>query len=658
MSTPFTFHYLRNALLGVVATMNLGVFAAFPSSGFMAQKALNAPKNSVSEVKTAKTANESVEPHVDLDADLFYDLFIAELLARHDHAAAASALMLDVARETRSSALYRRATDLALQERSVTALSSARAWQRAYPKSREANRYVLEILISLNRLQESKTPLERELAATPEAERGARLRELARLYASVSDRAAAANLFEAATAVYARQAATAGEAWGALGLLRARAGQMKQALDALQKTQSQAPFGEAAAVLAFTLLERGEMDLQKNPKTLAQYQQIMQQAQPIVEGYLQRELAASLRIAYARWNNRQDMPQQALDVIAPLLQPVDLTAYSRMDEVSQDEDLEQDEADTQDLEKAKENQALTIVYQAEANIVAAGLYGQLERWQELVEAIAEVERLAPYLPQRLRNQATLEEGFVLAARAELRRGNGANALIWLDKIKVNQDKFLPKFLRARAHYLQKNYDAVMAVMEAAQPQNDEEHQLKERISVQVLLDQGLREQAWQRQRQLMQRYPEDVDVAYDAAIMAEKANEFNEMERILRTIIARHPHYYHAHNALGYALAERGQSLPEARTLIEHALRHAPRDPHILDSMGWVEYRLGNHARALEILETAHATSPEGEIAAHLGEVLWVLNQRARAVEVWQKALAREPENETLKETMQRLNPQ
>jgi predicted Zn-dependent protease len=95
--------------------------------------------------------------------------------------------------------------------------------------------------------------------------------------------------------------------------------------------------------------------------------------------------------------------------------------------------------------------------------------------------------------------------------------------------------------------------------------------------------------------------------------------------------------------------------LPEARQLIQKALEYAPGDPFISDSLGWVEFRMGNRTEAIRILDTAYKARPDPEIAAHLGEVLWSSGQRDRAQAVWKEGLLMNSENETLQETLKRL---
>ena len=153
----------------------------------------------------------------------------------------------------------------------------------------------------------------------------------------------------------------------------------------------------------------------------------------------------------------------------------------------------------------------------------------------------------------------------------------------------------------------------------------------------------------------LERWPRDLDLLYEQAMVAEKVNRLQDMERLLRRVMELKPDHAHAHNALGYSLADRGTRLPEARALIVRALELLPGDPFITDSLGWVEFRLGNHAEALRLLQQAYAARADAEIAAHLGEVLWVKGQREEALRVWREGRQRDAGNEVLRETLQRL---
>ena len=155
--------------------------------------------------------------------------------------------------------------------------------------------------------------------------------------------------------------------------------------------------------------------------------------------------------------------------------------------------------------------------------------------------------------------------------------------------------------------------------------------------------------------QALVKSPDEPELLYDQAMMAEKLGQFDEMERLLRQVIKLKPDYHHAYNALGYSLAERNTRLPEAKELIRQALTYAPTDPFIRDSMGWVEFRMGNTAEAIAIFEAAYKAKPDAEIAAHYGEVLWSVGQRDRAIAIWKEGKLINPENETLLETLKRL---
>ena len=151
------------------------------------------------------------------------------------------------------------------------------------------------------------------------------------------------------------------------------------------------------------------------------------------------------------------------------------------------------------------------------------------------------------------------------------------------------------------------------------------------------------------------RFADDIDLLYEQAMMAEKIDRMDDMERLLRRVIELKPDHGHAHNALGYSLADRGQRLPEARELIQRALELRPGDPFITDSLGWVEFRLGNRDESLRLLRSAWAARPDTEIGAHLGEVLWSLGQQDEARAIWRQARGRDADNEVLRETLQRL---
>ena len=187
------------------------------------------------------------------------------------------------------------------------------------------------------------------------------------------------------------------------------------------------------------------------------------------------------------------------------------------------------------------------------------------------------------------------------------------------------------------------------------PANNVDEQ-RSRVLAEVQL---LREhRQWQAAFDLLAAHSGDnTDLIYEQAMLAEKLNKLDEMEKLLHQVIAKNPSYYNAYNALGFSLADRHIRLPEAKQLIVKALTFAPDDPFITDSLGWVEFRLGNLASALSYLRKAYKDRADAEIAAHLGEVLWQMKRQDEAIQIWREGLNTAPNNETLQETLQRLKP-
>jgi len=151
--------------------------------------------------------------------------------------------------------------------------------------------------------------------------------------------------------------------------------------------------------------------------------------------------------------------------------------------------------------------------------------------------------------------------------------------------------------------------------------------------------------------------PDHPELLYDVALAAEKLDRIDVAETSLRKLITLKPDNAQAYNALGYTLADRTDRLSEARDYIEKALKLSPEDPFILDSMGWVEYRLGNHAQGLQFLQRAYQQRPDPEIAAHLGEVLWAKGKKSEAEKVWRDSLRDNPESEELQKVIKKFMP-
>jgi tetratricopeptide (TPR) repeat protein len=197
-------------------------------------------------------------------------------------------------------------------------------------------------------------------------------------------------------------------------------------------------------------------------------------------------------------------------------------------------------------------------------------------------------------------------------------------------------------------------EARARLQQAAAKSTDQRVQLV-LAEAQILRDANQPKAAFDLVGQALDRVPNNPELLYDYAMLAEKIERVDILESSLRKLIEIRPEHAHAYNALGYSLADRNQRLPEAQDLIEKALKLAPDDSFIIDSMGWVLYRRGKLKDSLAYLRRAYAGRPDPEIAAHLGEVLWALGERSEAERVWGDATKEAPDNETLVNTIKRL---
>lgn len=161
----------------------------------------------------------------------------------------------------------------------------------------------------------------------------------------------------------------------------------------------------------------------------------------------------------------------------------------------------------------------------------------------------------------------------------------------------------------------------------------------ELVEGEILVEHGKYQEAMTLYTKALEEVPENQDLLYARSMVAEKLNDLASMERDMRLILSRDPNNVEALNGLGYTLADRTTRYQEAYELISRALELRPNDFFILDSMGWVKYKMGKHQEAIDYLRRALETRMDVEIAAHLGEVLWVTGEHAEARAVWQRAL-------------------
>lgn len=246
--------------------------------------------------------------------------------------------------------------------------------------------------------------------------------------------------------------------------------------------------------------------------------------------------------------------------------------------------------------------------------------------------------------------------FYLGQIAEENR-RSKDALAYYAKIDGG-DNYLPAQIRS-AHLLAEkgDLDAARHQLHAANA-GDAEGRAHLTIAEAQLLRQAKRVQdAFDLLEKSLSEQPQQAELLYESALMAEKLGRVDVLESRLRKLIELQPDSAQGYNALGYSLADRNLRLPEARELIEKAVRLSPDDAFILDSLGWVLYRQGELPAALVQLERAYKLRPDPEIAAHLGEILWMLGRKDDARKLWQDAGKKHPANEELAETVRRFAP-
>lgn len=539
-----------------------------------------------------------------LDGELFYQLMLGELSTQRGEASVGYALILDAARKTGDARLYQRATDIALQARAgESALQAARAWKQAQPSSRDANRYVLQILIELNRLNETVEPLKREVALAEPKDRALAMIMLPRYFARSGDKKLAAEMLEQALAEHLGSTTTGAAAWSSVGRMRLEAGDIAGALEAARRGQALDARAEGPALLALALMSPQQPG-----------------AEIIVRKYLEGRPMVEVRLAYAR----------AL-----------LDAQRYAEAASQVQTVTSEKPDY-----------------AEAWLIR----GTLELQDNRIDSAERSLKQFLELMQSRRGSNGMEEPNRALAQAYLslaqiaeQRKDYKQAEAWLAKISSPEDLVRSQSRRAGILARQGKINEARELIRNLPERSPADARVKLSSEIQLLRDNKLYSQAYELLAEATQRDPKDYDLLYDQATMAEKLGRPEEMERLLRRIIAERPQYHHAYNALGYSFADRNVRLGEARQLILKALEFAPDDPFITDSLGWVEFRDGNKAEALRVLQKAYRARPDAEIAAHLGEVLWSMGQREQALSVWREGLQLNADNETLVETLKRL---
>ena len=246
--------------------------------------------------------------------------------------------------------------------------------------------------------------------------------------------------------------------------------------------------------------------------------------------------------------------------------------------------------------------------------------------------------------------------YIYLGRSAERQKMDAKALEWYDKISPGERYLEGRFSAANIIARTKNVDAAIKMLDEVDDLTPEQQILVIQTEASMLAQAKRNQESFDLLEKAAQNWPNSTELIYDHALAAERVGKFELMESELRKVIKLKPDFAAAYNALSYSFADRNIKLAEAKTLVESALKLQPNDHYMLDTLGWVHYRLGNLALAAETLRKAYETQADPEIAAHLGEVLWKQGLQEEAKKIWAGALKNFPENDVLVATSKKFN--
>ena len=251
--------------------------------------------------------------------------------------------------------------------------------------------------------------------------------------------------------------------------------------------------------------------------------------------------------------------------------------------------------------------------------------------------------------------ASASDAHVLLARIDEDQGRIDDAIAELGRIQDPAMRYDAQLRQAVLIARQGHADKALALLDNTAPQDDDERVQGYLTRSQIQRDANRMDAAVATLKTADRAFPDTPEIKYELAMLDERLGRISEVERLLRQVIALNPDNAQAYNALGYTLADHNKRLPEALDLITQALNISPNDPFILDSMGWVRFRMGQLDRAAEYLRRAYAQRPEADICAHYAEVLWNKGDHERATALLREGYKKDPKNPTVVDTLKRL---
>lgn len=550
----------------------------------------------VSAAPAATVDNGDTIPNVELSGALMYQLIAAEVAAQRGELGSAFAVYLKLARETRDSRLARRAAELAIQGRApAQGLEAAQVWFELAPNSPDAVSTLALLYASAGRFDDAYPLLKAQLqvAANPADE----LLRTQRAMARMQERAGAFRLLERLAEPFLQSAdvrlvvANGAQVAG----LSARAAQEARAAVAL------APDSPRAAVAAAQYMQATD-----RPAAIAMLREFV----------ARNPMVADTRLAYARL----------------------LIADGKFDLArSEFQLLMQADPKNPDLVYSMALLSLQGKLPADARM-------HLQRYLELIAQPNGADGGRPAEPAYLYLAQIAEEDKQFPV-----------ALEWLRKIDGGEEFLTARVREAFVLSKMQRLDEARKLLRTVSTQSSDEKTQLVLAEAQLLRDAKRFDESYKLLSVALTASPDSVPLLYDSAMAAERINQIAVMEKQLRRVIELKPDYAHAYNALGYSLADRNLRLTEALQLIEKALQLAPDDAFILDSLGWVHFRLGDVKLAREHLQRAYGVRPDAEVAVHLAEVLWASGEQDAARKLLREVRAKEPTNALLKSTVTRL---
>ncbi|MES2739486.1 MAG: tetratricopeptide repeat protein [Pseudomonadota bacterium] len=536
-------------------------------------------------------------PNVALSADLLYRLTKAELEFKNGNWQGPYVTMLAAAQHTRDPRLARRAMEMALAaKQGGEAMAAVRLWRALAPKSDEATQYFLGFVVLSEQMEEAEPIFARRLREAAPAARPLAMFQMYQFMSRAKDRARALALLERVLAPYGADLESHLVLAQALGAMGEGARAVQQARQALAlKPDSE------LAVLTLAQVSGAEVD-----------------SGAILTEFLERNPGArEVRAAYARLLIEQKQ-------YAPARVQYQLLLKSQPDNLN--------------------------------TLYALGILSM--QLNEVAVAETWFKQFLTVVAAKPGEQVDSAKVLLILSQIAEERGDIAAALAWIDRIDGPDPRvtFNARLKRAQLMARHGQLDAARTTLAQLQGGDAGEQARLLQTDAQILRDGGYDQSAYTVLENGLKRFPKQPELLYDLALAAEKLGKLDVMEASLRQVIAQAPDNHQAYNALGYALAERNVRLPEAYTLIETALKLAPDDPFIMDSMGWVQFRLGRLAEAEALLRQAYNLRKDPEIAVHLGEVLWQQGEQDKARSLWREARAKDPKNDALKSTLARLN--